>query len=161
MLHRLWTRPGVRRFLWDDRILSERETEEVLRQNVRLFDEAGFGLWGMRLPGSGELAGFAGYWYFRDPPECELVFGVTPERWGQGLAPEAGEALLRIGFEELGFAAVRASTDAPNAASVRVMEKLKMSLERRAEVAGRDSLFYMLPRTRWQPADAPYDLLSL
>jgi RimJ/RimL family protein N-acetyltransferase len=54
--------------------------------------------------------------------------------------------LVRYGFEELGFSEVWASTDAPNAASARVLEKAGLRFERRAVVNGLATLFYCLPR---------------
>lgn len=160
-LHRLWTRPHVRRYLWDDVVTPETETTRILQQSTRLFVERGFGLWGVRRRGQRALVGFAGYWYFRDPPERELLIGIAPEHWGKGLAPEVGTALIRFAFEELAFTAVRASTDVPNRASVRVMEKLHMTFERRAEISGLDTVFYALPRTQWHAADAPYRLKKI
>ena len=49
-------------------------------------------------------------------------------------------------FDTLGMPSVRASTDAANAASVRVLEKLGFSLPRRQTVAGLDTVFYELRR---------------
>lgn len=158
-LHALWARPRVRRFLWDDRIIPETQTVDMLRTSGRLFETRGFGLWGVTLWKRGTrqkrapLAGFAGYWPFWTPPVDELVIGIAPEHWGQGIATEAGAALIRFAFETLGMSAVHASTDAPHRASVRVMEKLNMAFDRRAEVDGLDTLFYTLPCARWHPDD--------
>lgn len=161
-LHALWTRPRVRRFLWDDRVIPDTQTVDMLRTSGRRFETHGFGLWGvvMREHDTSQklapLAGFAGYWPFWSPPVVELVIGIAPEHWGQGIATEVGTALIRFAFETLGMPAVHASTDAPHRASVRVMEKLNMTFDRRAEVDGLDTLFYTLPRNRWQADDAPY-----
>lgn len=147
-LHGLWTDAGVREHLWDGEIIAREKTEEVVRRSRELFETAGLGLWAV-LPRAGEaLAGFCGYWYFRDPPELELLYGIAVERWGMGLATEAARAMLRYGFEVLGFEHVAASTDAANTASVRVLEKLGMRLEKRAVVGGLDTLFYSV-----SPAD--------
>jgi len=166
-LHALWTRPRVRRFLWDDQVIPEAQTIDMLQTSVRLFEAHGFGLWGItmrendmkqeRMP----LAGFAGYWPFRTPPVDELVIGLAPEHWGQGIATEVGAALIRFAFETVGMSAVHASTDAPNRASVRVVEKLDMTFDRRAEVDGLDTLFYTLPRAQWQADDARYRLKQI
>ncbi len=141
-LHGLWTDAGVREHLWDGEIIAREKTEEVVLRSCELFETAGLGLWAV-LPRDGEaLAGFCGYWYFRDPPELELLYGIAAERWGMGLATEAARAMLRYGFEVLGFERIAASTDIANTASVRVMEKLGMRFERRAVVGGLDTLFY-------------------
>jgi RimJ/RimL family protein N-acetyltransferase len=43
-----------------------------------------------------------------------------------------------------GIHAVRAATDPPNTASIRVMERLGMTFERRGELNGLDTVFYTL-----------------
>lgn len=160
-LHALWTRPRVRRFLWDDQIIPEAQTTDMLQTSVRMFAAHGFGLWGTTMQEDNTLAGFAGYWPFWTPPIDELVIGIAPEHWGQGIATEVGTALIRFAFETLGMPAVHASTDAPNRAAVRAMEKLNMAFARRATVDGLDTLFYTLPRTRWQADDAHYRLKQI
>jgi len=157
LLHQLWMEPPVRRYLWDAQVIPPEQTAEIVRTSEELFREHGFGLWSLRLRAAGaqagaqeDLAGFAGYWHFREPPELELLFGLAPVAWGRGLAAEAGRALLRHAFEDLGFAEVRASTDAANQASVRVLEKLGMRRERRSEAHGLDTLFYSLRREHWE-----------
>lgn len=61
------------------------------------------------------------------PDECELGFWVGKPFWGQGLIPEAGEALLRRAFVELGMRAVWCGCYDGNERSARVQEKLGFS----------------------------------
>lgn len=150
-LHALWTAEPVRRFLWDGEVVPWDRTREIVKRSGRLFAEKGFGLWGVRERGDAALAGFAGCWLFRDPPELELLFGVAAERWGRGLATEAAGRVVRYGFEDLGLPRIQASTDAPNAASQRVLTKLGMRLQRRAVVEGLDTIFYTLERDARRP----------
>jgi RimJ/RimL family protein N-acetyltransferase len=89
-----------------------------------------------------DLVGCGGYWHFRGGPDPELLYGVAESEWGRGLATEIGGAVLAYGVERLGLREVRASTDAPNAASARVLEKLGFRLERRAVADGLDTLFF-------------------
>ena len=56
--------------------------------------------------------------------ECELGFWIGKPFWGQGLIPEAGEALLRRAFEELGMERVWCGYYEGNFKSKRVQEKL-------------------------------------
>lgn len=145
-LHELWMHPEVRRYLWDDQILPPEQTAEIVGQSEEYFRERGFGLWSVRLRDREELAGFGGFWYFRDPPELELILGTAPGLQGSGVATEAGAALIRYAFEQLGFSEVRGSADAPNRASLRVMEKLGMTPERRSTIKGLDTFFYCIRR---------------
>jgi len=143
-LHALWTAPGVRRYLWDDQVIPRERTTAVITESERLFTAEGYGLWGARDRASGELVGFGGFWYFHEPPRLELLYGVAESHWTQGLATELATTVMRFGRDRCGFQEILASTDAPNAASVRVLEKLGFEMERQATVAGLDTLFFRL-----------------
>lgn len=125
-LHGHWTEPGVRRFLWDGRVIAPEEAANIVRTSRRLFREEGVGLWAMRTQRSRDLIGCAGFWYFHEPPELELLISVSEAEWGRGLAREAAAALLEHALTRLGWPAVQASADAPNVASLALMRRLGM-----------------------------------
>lgn len=56
--------------------------------------------------------------------ECELGYWLGKPFWGQGMMPEAAEAVLRYAFEELAMRAVWCGYYDGNAKSKRVQEKL-------------------------------------
>ena len=141
-LHALWSSPGVRRFLWDDEIIPLTRTRAAIEQSQAMFAERGCGLWGAWPSASPNLIGFTGMWPFRDPPDLELLYGVTEPLWGQGYAAEIAHAVMTYCFDALDMPVIRASTDAANAASVRVLEKLGFRCVRRSMVAGLDTVFY-------------------
>ena len=152
VLHALWTDEEVRRFLWDGEVIPLERTRETIQKSGTLFDRCGFGIWAVRERSSDELLGFAGYWHFRTPPSLELLFGVAPGHWNRGIATESSRCLIRYAFEDLGFSTVEASTDPDNAASLRVLDKLGMLLQRRAVVDGLETVFYQLTRDQWESA---------
>jgi [ribosomal protein S5]-alanine N-acetyltransferase len=141
-LHALWTSPGVRRFLWDDEIVSRERTEDAIATSERLFEENNFGLWVMRERFDKSLAGFVGIWPFREANELELLYGVDERRWGHGYATEVAHAVMDYCFTAVQMPSIRASTDADNAASLRVLEKLGFRQTRRATVGRNDTIFY-------------------
>lgn len=141
-LHRLWTSPGVRRFLWDDEIIPIERAVEAVSTSLELFERHRFGLWAVRLKGSAAIGGFAGIWPFRDPPEFELLYGMAELLWGQGYAVEASRAVLTYCYDTLDMPVVRSSIDAPHVASARVLEKLGFACVGRGDVSGRDTLFF-------------------
>jgi len=143
-LHALWTDEPVRRFLWDGRAIAIDETRAIVEESGRLFREPGLGLWAIRERGRDDLLGVTGYWYFRTPPSLELLFAVATAHWRRGIATEASRCVLRYGCDTLGLRAIVASTDLANVASVRVLEKLGMSLRRRETADGLDTVFYDL-----------------
>jgi RimJ/RimL family protein N-acetyltransferase len=62
--------------------------------------------------------------------EFGLHYAVSPARQRQGVATEAAQLLVAYGFERLKLGRIVATTSYENAASMRVMEKLGMRIER-------------------------------
>ena len=72
--------------------------------------------------------------------DVEILYSLEPAAWGQGLATEAGRAVLGFAFGELRLARVLGGFDAPNTASSQVLARLGMKPE--ADVAGEGGVIY-------------------
>ncbi len=142
-MHRLWTDADVRRFLWDDVIIPRERAAATVAASITDFTARGYGLWGVWLISTGKLAGFCGF-RSTEAGLPELLYGLGPTYWGHGFATEAARAALVYGFRTLGFTRVVAATDVPNRTSMRVLERLGMTLERRGSLNGLDTFFYSL-----------------
>lgn len=153
-LHHLFTDPDVRRYLWDDEILPIEQTWAVVQESLRRFASEGTGLFAVARRGRPPMIGFGGFWPF--PQGLEILFGLAPAQWGRGLATELGRTLLRYGFEELQLPKIAGSADAPNAASLRVMEKIGMIRIEKVGTGGRQTVRYSLSREEFQPTKDPY-----
>jgi RimJ/RimL family protein N-acetyltransferase len=140
-LYRLWTAAAVRRFLFDGRMLGLDEARGFLERSAASFAEHGFGIWLVFERGRPELAGFAGL-LGRAEGAPSLVYGIRPDLVGRGLASEAARAVLDHALGALRLPCVAEDVDEPNAASVRVLEKLGLVRVRRAEASGRPVLYY-------------------
>lgn len=149
-VHGLWCEAGVRRYLWDGRVIDRGEAAGPLRTSERDFSDHGFGLWGLYLPGSPVLVGFCGLRLADLFPEPELLFGLGEVYWGQGLATEAAHRVLCHAFEGLGYDVIGAATDRANHRSSRVLGRLGMRFVQRADHDGLDTLFYRLSRNEWK-----------
>jgi ribosomal-protein-alanine N-acetyltransferase len=145
-LHRLFTDPLVRRYLWDDVIIERERVRQLIRENLALFAETGAGLWSVSERLSATLIGFTGFWHFHEPPRLQLLYGLDPGHWGRGIATEASRAMLKYGFDQLALNRIEASTDGPNTASVRVMKRLGLSFSQRVELEGKETIFYAITR---------------
>ena len=115
--------------------LPDRETQ---RKNMASYREKvygffGFGEWSLISKETGELIGLMGYEPFTKGEEA-VSFGylLHPKFRGQGLALEAGEAILRYGEEALGFTEIRAVTDKENERSIHLLKKLGFSFSEKA-----------------------------
>lgn len=148
VLHRLWTDPDVRRYLWDDKIIERDRAAGEVEDSIASFEANGFGMWVVMLAGATEVSGFGGFRRFGSPPDKkELMYGVAPRLWGRGYATEIAEALLRFGFERLGEHRLWARTDPPNVASMRVMEKAGMTFVGREREGDLEVVTYVKERS--------------
>ncbi len=73
------------------------------------------------------FAGISGFDVHRDGTG-EFGWYLASPFWNKGLATEASELLLRLGFEDLDLALIKATCDPLNAASRRVLEKSGLHL---------------------------------
>ena len=86
----------------------------------------------------------------------ELGYVLHPGHQGKGLATEAAEALLRLGFDRFDLHRITAKCSARNAASARLMERLGMRREahligsRWVKGAWRDELVYAILADEWR-----------
>jgi ribosomal-protein-alanine N-acetyltransferase len=151
-MHAMWTDPHVRRFLWDDKVITEDVAADVLAVSADNFVQRRFGLWGVVDRNSTELTGFCGL-RLNEEGALELLYGFLPAWCGQGLATEAARAVLTYAFRTLSAADIVAATDVPNGASVRVMERLGMRFERRGVLNGLDTLFYRITREEFEAGE--------
>ncbi|HLG15250.1 MAG TPA: GNAT family N-acetyltransferase [Blastocatellia bacterium] len=154
-LHRLWTDAYVRRYLWDDIVITRERAAAEINTSIRSFQRRGFGLWVVCLKGESSLVGFCGLRSFGEPAEVEMVVGLAPAYWGRGLATEASRAMLRYGFEEVGLERIYGGADPPNAASIRLMERCGMTFAKKMRVNDIEAVYYAVSRDAFQLQLAP------
>jgi len=116
----------------------------LITASLASFPALGFGQWVAADRATRALVGFCGLRPIDDTREIELLYALVRERWGEGLATEAANAVLRHAFLRLGLERVAGRTDSPNLASVRVLERLGMQFEGERAVQGRPTLHYAL-----------------
>ena len=94
------------------------------------FNEHGFGLWAIEVPGVAPFIGFAGLavpqFSAHFTPCVEVGWRLAFEHWGHGYATEAARLALGYGFGTLALPEVVSFTSATNHRSRAVMERLGM-----------------------------------
>jgi RimJ/RimL family protein N-acetyltransferase len=131
-LYAYQSRSDVTRFLyWGPRTQDEvREALEKKLASTAIRSEGDVLSLAVVLKENDELVGdFILHWTSEVHQQAEIGYIIHPEHAGHGYATEAGQVLLRIAFQDLGLHRVTGSTDARNAASGRVLEKLGMRRE--------------------------------
>jgi RimJ/RimL family protein N-acetyltransferase len=147
-LHAIFTDARVRRWLFDDRMVTEAAAREIVEASIASFAGRGFGQWVLQAPGLSEILGCTGL-FTADGVEIEILYAVHPAHWGRGLATEAARAVLDHGFRTLALPRIAARADTPNAESIRLMERLGMRFEEERPIDGRPTVHYALTREEW------------
>lgn len=91
---------------------------------LAMYERHGFGLWQVSLTATGEFAGMCGLLRRESLPDADLGYAYLPAFRGQGLAGEAGAAVLRHAAGKFGLRRVLAIVSPGNLGSIRVLEKL-------------------------------------
>ncbi|WP_249977979.1 GNAT family N-acetyltransferase [Vreelandella olivaria] len=80
---------------------------------------------GIMLEATSELIGKCMLFsYESESKRAEIGFGIGKQYWGYGFVSEAGEALIKYGFESLGLRRIEAEIDPENISSGRALERL-------------------------------------
>jgi len=126
-----WSDPEVTRFMCDEEPLQKREqAEEFLRPFQSPQKNPYSKWWGIGRKADRHLIGTCGYFRW-DQKHCraEIGYDLCPDAWGQGLMPEALQALIRFGFEEMKLNRIEATVHVENMRSQRVLAKLGFQRE--------------------------------
>ena len=110
--------------------LGRAESDAMVDRIGKHFDDHGFGLWAVEVPGVAPFVGFAGLAIarFAAPfaPCVEIGWRLAFEHWGHGYATEAARLALGHGFGALALPEIVSFTSATNGHSRAVMERLGM-----------------------------------
>ena len=135
----------MRRYIFDDETIARERTEELVARSIALFAERRFGLWLARAEAE-TLIGFGAFWFFRDPPDLELLYGVADAEVGRGYGREIARAIVRYGFDVLQMPVIRASVDYGNDRSMKLLDDLGFVFDRRTTVGGLGTVYYVATR---------------
>jgi RimJ/RimL family protein N-acetyltransferase len=144
-------------------LLSRESSDAFVDRIERHWEEHGWGLWAVEVPGVAPFVGYVGLWpadYLADGM-VEVGWRLARAYWGNGYATEAAREALRVGFEEVGLDEIVSFTVPQNVRSRRVMERIGL---RRDAVGDFDHprvdpvayphlvahVFYRLARTDWE-----------
>jgi RimJ/RimL family protein N-acetyltransferase len=128
----IYAHPDVVRYLYEEPLTQE-QAAAALQRRLGMHAIRGEGE-GLRLAAilksTHELIGDCSlFWLPGGHRQAEIGFVFDPAHQGHGYATEASHVLLRIAFGELRLHRVVGRTEARNAASARVLEKLGMRHE--------------------------------
>ncbi len=142
--HSLCADPSVMEFVGDGAPWSRERTEQFIGCAREMSRTLGFCRWPVIYKPSSAVIGFCGF--VPASEGAEIGWRLAKDSWGQGLATEAARAVLKHGFETLGFQRIVATVQSPNRASIRVVEKLGMKAESSFFRNGREVILFSISR---------------
>jgi len=146
ILHQLFIDPFIRKYLWDDVLLTPEQSQEVLETNIRHFEQDQWGLWKIQDKDTGKVMGFTGLWYFFDEPQPQLLYGILEKYTSQGYASEAASQIIEYAFDTLSFKYLIAAMDAPHKVSQKLAQRIGMSFYEEKVEEGKSTIFYKISK---------------
>ncbi|WIM96340.1 GNAT family N-acetyltransferase [Actinoplanes oblitus] len=128
------SRPDVCRYVPFEPMTPEVITERLATHwaTTALTDEGQSLTLGIEVAATGQLAGdVILFWHSRQHRGGEIGYVLHPDHAGQGYATEAAQAMLKLGFEDLGLHRIIGRIDERNEPSARVLRRLGLRQEAR------------------------------
>jgi len=145
-LHKLFIDPYIRKYLWDDEVLTFQQSDEVLKQSIAHFETDQWGLWKIQIKESPGIIGFVGLWFFFEESQPQLLYGLLEKFSGKGYASEAAKTIANYSFEHLSFPYLLAAMDEEHSASQQLAKRIGMSFIEIKEENGKDTVFYKIEK---------------
>jgi [ribosomal protein S5]-alanine N-acetyltransferase len=138
----IFSDPDVIKYLGSGQPAQRDETENALMSIIRHWEIYGFGRWAAICKQTSKLIGYCGLRNFQGT--AELVYLLSKQYWGMGLATEMARASLKFGFEEKKFERIIAMAKLANVASQRVMNKIGMDFQKNTLIFNMEVALYSI-----------------
>ena len=102
----------------------------ICERIVASYERHGFGLYGVVVKQTGELAGICGLVKRDTLDDVDLGFAFLPQHWSKGYAVEAAAASRDHAARDVGLTRLVAITSPSNVRSIRVLEKIGFAFEK-------------------------------
>lgn len=113
-----------------DRYKSLDEAREDLGGYIARYEQGHFRAWGIEHRADKKLIGITNFGFIsKEDRRAEMGYTIARKYWGQGLATEAAQALIKYGFETLDLVRIEAVVLPENKASSKVLLKIGMQFE--------------------------------
>jgi [ribosomal protein S5]-alanine N-acetyltransferase len=132
--------PQIVRYTAQKALVSVEESMRVLNsEDFRADEKLGLGRFACVEKNSGRVVGLVGLKRVAGLDCVDIGFRFLSEVWGKGVATEAAAAVIKYGHEQLMLKQIVATVFPENIASIKVLEKLGLSFQRRIRLGGVDA----------------------
>ena len=146
----------VTKFLTWQTHTNQDVTKSVLADWIPKYENKDFYNWAIELKEENRLIGNISVVSLREETLSAILgYCMGSKWWGKEIMPEAGKAVLKYLFEEVGFNRIAANHDKNNPNSGRVMQKIGMTYEGTLRSAGFcnqgiiDDVRYSILKSEW------------
>jgi RimJ/RimL family protein N-acetyltransferase len=138
----LLNEPSFLRYIGDKNVRNLDDARQYIRTGpAASYERHGFGLGLVQLKDSQTPIGMCGLLKRDELPDPDIGFAFLPDFWGKGFAFEAAAAVLHDARERLKLTRILAIVNPDNDASIKLLQKLGLKLERTMQLAaGRDEV---------------------
>lgn len=147
---------AVTKFLTWQTHTNQDVTKSVLADWIPKYENKDFYNWAIELKEENRLIGNISVVSLREETLSAILgYCIGSKWWGKEIMPEAGKAVLKYLFEEVGFNRIAANHDKNNPNSGRVMQKIGMTYEGTLRSAGFcnqgiiDDVRYSILKSEW------------
>jgi RimJ/RimL family protein N-acetyltransferase len=141
----IYSDPDVMRYIPPGEAWDQAKIERFVAICQERYVTPGFGMWAAELREEpGKIVGHCGLKHLATTQDVEIAWIFGKAYWNKGLATEAARAVLEHGFSTLALPRIVAVAEPPNGASLRIMQKLGMTLQGDAHYYDRDLTMYAL-----------------
>ncbi len=144
----LGSNPNVMRFINNSQTQTPAQAKKDLERRIRQTNKY-TGYWITEHKSEDAFVGWMALKKLERTKDYEIGYRFMEEFWGQGLATEAGMAVLDYAFNQLRLKHVVAVAQERNFASTRVMEKLGLEKEGEGIYYNTECVYYKLTREKY------------
>ncbi|WP_216827606.1 GNAT family N-acetyltransferase [Alkalihalobacterium elongatum] len=125
---------------------TREEARKWINWNIKNYEIHHSGLWICELKGAGAFIGQCGIvpQIVDGQKEMEIGYLFVRDYWGQGYATEAASAVRDYGWNKLQLSRLISMINKYNTPSIKVAERIGMSLEKEKNIKDRPTLIYSI-----------------
>ncbi len=112
-------------------VATRLQTADFMARIEQEFEERGFGLWAVEVPGIADFVGYVGLhavpFEAHFTPAVEVGWRLATDYWHRGYATEAAVAAVGFGYDRAGLPEIVSFTNVANVRSRAVMSRIGMA----------------------------------
>ena len=141
----LLNEPSFLRFIGDKKVRTIQDAEQYIQNGpVASYERHGFGLGLVELKDTQTPIGICGLLKRDELPDPDIGFAFLPDFWNKGYAFESGAAVLQDARERLNLNHILAITNQDNEASIKLLQKLGLKIERLIKMSTDSAELFLL-----------------